>query len=73
MRTLGDQEVEKWLLAKGILQEMTIHKGPDGLGLRWKGTDSKAKSTPGNAKRTLCLEWKLYVRVQSDSVLISRS
>ena len=50
MRTLGDQEVEKWLLAKGILQEMTIHKGPDGLGLRWKGTDSKAKSTPGNAK-----------------------
>lgn len=36
MRALGDQETERWLLAEGILQEMTIHKGPDGLGLKWE-------------------------------------
>ena len=33
---LGGQEAERWPLAKGILQETTVHKGPDALGLRWE-------------------------------------
>ena len=69
-RALGDQEIERWLLAKGTMQEMTTHRG-----ICWAGNEvrkmwtGKLSSTQGNTKRTVCLEWKLYVRAQWSETL----